>query len=140
MAVTIRLPWPPSANHYWGSRVVTPHRGKSFISTYIGAKGVEFRRAVRDVVEKQFGALTPTQLRLRVTVLAVMPDRRTRDLSNLLKATEDALTTAGVWGDDSQIDDIRVLRGPVKPPGHLEVTIERMSTPVQQELFTGGTQ
>ncbi|MEY4713325.1 MAG: hypothetical protein RIS88_2775 [Pseudomonadota bacterium] len=39
-----------------------------------------------------------------------MPDRRRRDLDNTLKATQDAMTHAGIWDDDSQIDDLRIVR------------------------------
>lgn len=40
-----------------------------------------------------------------------MPDRRRRDLDNILKALFDALTHAGLWLDDSQIDFISISRG-----------------------------
>lgn len=39
-----------------------------------------------------------------------MPDRRRRDLDNMPKALFDGLTHAGVWTDDSQIDDLRIVR------------------------------
>jgi crossover junction endodeoxyribonuclease RusA len=47
---------------------------------------------------------------VRVEIIAAMPDRRRRDLDNIQKAILDALTHAGVWEDDSQVDDIRVFR------------------------------
>jgi crossover junction endodeoxyribonuclease RusA len=47
---------------------------------------------------------------LRLDVEAWMPDRRRRDLDNTLKATQDAMTHAGIWDDDSQIDDLRIVR------------------------------
>jgi Holliday junction resolvase RusA-like endonuclease len=46
----------------------------------------------------------------RVVVEVYVPDRRKRDLDNLHKGILDSLTHAGVWGDDSQIDDLRIYR------------------------------
>ncbi len=49
------------------------------------------------------------QLRLGA-ILVYPPDRRARDLDNLGKALLDALTKAGVYGDDSQIDHLTFAR------------------------------
>lgn len=115
MAV-LKLPFPPSANRYWR------HVGTKVL---ISAEGRKYRLAVEAAFRKQFTITSPTEERLAVSLLAVMPDRKRRDLDNLLKATLDALTAAGVWGDDSQIDRLEVIRGPVVAPGHLEIRIER---------------
>jgi crossover junction endodeoxyribonuclease RusA len=48
--------------------------------------------------------------RLSVTVDIYPPDRRKRDLDNVLKALFDGITHAGVWEDDSQIDELHVYR------------------------------
>ena len=53
-----------------------------------------------------------------------MPDKRRRDLDNLLKATLDSLTHAGVWSDDSQIDALSIRRFPIG--GMLKVRIEEI--------------
>ena len=45
---------------------------------------------------------------LKVVIGVARPDRRRRDLDNLLKSTLDSLTHAGVWEDDSQIIDLRI--------------------------------
>ena len=49
---------------------------------------------------------------IAVEIEAFMPDRRKRDLDNILKALLDALTHAGVWADDSQIVDLRIRKAP----------------------------
>jgi crossover junction endodeoxyribonuclease RusA len=41
-----------------------------------------------------------------------MPDKRRRDLDNILKALLDGLTHSGVWGDDSQVVDLRIVKAP----------------------------
>ncbi len=123
MSRTIRLPWPPSVNRIWRNIVI-----KGAPRTLLSRDGREYREAVAAVVLETWGRLTGTQERLRVSVVACPPDRRKRDLSNCLKAFEDALTHANVWADDSQIDDLRIVRGPVRAPGYLDVTIERIAS------------
>lgn len=158
-AQTFRLPWPPTVNNYWSSRILLPRGWGPYIQRVVGRevwakisrmfigkqayprlvvtttkKAQRYRVDVQAAILSRFGVIRPTEARLRVTILAVMPDRRVRDLSNLLKAAEDAMTASMVWGDDKQIDDIRVIRGPVEPPGYLEVTVERITDP-QGKLF-----
>lgn len=95
--MTLELPWPPSVNTYWRN-----WRGHMVIST----AGRQYTKAVQEQVEKQ-GTQTYTGP-IRVVIQAFRPDRRKRDLDNLLKATLDALTKAGAWEDDSQIVDLRI--------------------------------
>lgn len=45
---------------------------------------------------------------LKVEIEAFRPDKRRRDLDNLLKATLDGLAHAGVYEDDSQIVDLHI--------------------------------
>lgn len=128
---TLRLPWPPSVNKYWRSRIAG-HGRKQFINVYIGREGKAFRGNVQAAVFEQRGVVPPERERLQVTIAVIQPDRRSRDIDNLLKATLDALTHAHVWADDSQIDDLRVIRGRVQAPGWLEVTITRIETSQRQ--------
>lgn len=117
----IVLPFPPSANHYW--RHVTS--GKLAGRVLISQEGRVFRDqvATNALVGKwpRFGA----DKRLRVRILAFMPDRRRRDLDNLLKSAMDALTHAGVWADDSQIDSLLIERAPTLG-GMLKVEVEAL--------------
>jgi crossover junction endodeoxyribonuclease RusA len=66
--------------------------------------------------------------RLRVELSVTPPDNRRRDLDNLLKATLDAMQIAGVYYDDSQIDELLVIRRPVrKGEGELIVSLSAIS-------------
>ena len=79
-----------------------------------------YREEVIYVIGKGHTTLTG---RLRVQVDAYMPDKRKRDVSNILKALEDAMTHAGVWADDSLIDDLRIIRRGVESPGRVVVRV-----------------
>ncbi|SMG61743.1 crossover junction endodeoxyribonuclease RusA [Cedecea sp. NFIX57] len=99
-AYHLKLPWPPSNNRYWRHS-----RGRHFISDW----GKRYRKEVIEIIQaaKLDINITP---RIRITIHAAPPDNRKRDLDNLPKAVFDALTSAGFWLDDGQIDDMRIKR------------------------------
>lgn len=98
----ITLPWPPSVNSYWRH----PTTGKLAGRHLISQEGREYREAVRALVaESRQSVITGP---VRVVVQAFRPDRRRRDLDNVLKSLLDSLTHAGVWQDDDQITDLRI--------------------------------
>lgn len=102
----IYLPWPPTVNSYYSAG-----HGKA---RYISAKGRIFRDQVVQSVSEQAPGITHAG-RLYVEVVLHPPDKRTRDLDNYMKALLDALTHAGLWVDDSQIDQLSILRGRIAP-------------------------
>lgn len=118
--MTVELPWPPSVNRYW--------RRTERATLAIGARGKAFRTDVLAACLEQLGAgwrthVDPTA-RLRVRIMAAPPDRRRRDLDNVLKATLDALEHADVFRDDEQIDDLHIIRAAPAKPGRIVITIE----------------
>ena len=115
----IDLPWPPSINHYW--RRVGPR-------TLISRDGRAYRIAVGQAW--QVAQQKAVSGRLKVEIWAFPPDRRVRDLDNLLKATLDALQHAGAYEDDAQIDDLHILRGDPAKPGRLAVYLHPLIPPV----------
>lgn len=94
----IALPWPPSLNTYWRT-----FQGRMIIS----AEGRAFRERVEVLLMRSDTAPTHTGP-IKVEIEAFRPDKRRRDLDNLLKATLDALGHAHVYEDDSQIVDLRI--------------------------------
>jgi crossover junction endodeoxyribonuclease RusA len=124
---TIRLPYPPSVNNYWASRVVARPGRKPFVHTFLGGAGKRFRVDVRAAVLERFGHLVRTRARVAVRLEVHPPDRRLRDLDNVLKAVLDALTHAGVWADDGQIDRLEVVRREPVGGGLVDVSIERLT-------------
>lgn len=118
---SVTLPWPPSTNRIWRNVAVS---GKP--RTLLSQEGRRYRKAAADacLLAKLAGLQISDRLALRLVVQA--PDRRARDLDNTVKAVQDALTHAGVWLDDSQIDRLLVERGPVVKGGRVSVTVEVM--------------
>ena len=97
--IELVLPWPPTINHYW-------HRNKNG-GLRVGEQGVWFRHAVANIV-MDASLSAGLASRVIVTIEAHAPDQRRRDLDNVQKALLDSLTHAGVWGDDDQVDDLRI--------------------------------
>lgn len=118
------LPWPPSANHVWRHVFLGGRH-----CTLLSREGRRFRQAAMLAAIAWRAGRAPLDGKLAVRVAAVAPDRRKRDLDNLLKATLDALTHAKVWHDDGQIDRLEVERaGPDKGRPRLEITIRAAGT------------
>lgn len=121
--ITISLPWPPSVNHYYRPA----GRGRLIISD----EGNAYRKTVAALVmvyRSGYNARRepwpfPLSCRVRAGVIAYPPNKRRRDLDNLMKALLDALTHAGVWDDDSLIDDLHIKRGGLREGGRLAVSI-----------------
>lgn len=113
--IEFTLPWPPSVNTYWRN-----FNGRMIIS----AKGREYREEVGDQMTLQ-GKVARYTKPLRVVIEAWRPDKRRRDLDNLLKATLDGLAHAGVFDDDSQIVDLRIYWAP-DIGGMLKIKIEEI--------------
>jgi crossover junction endodeoxyribonuclease RusA len=96
--VTLALPWAPSVNHYWrrvGNRTLLSKAGRAY------------KTAVYGCVLEQLGLVrTPMRGAVCISLALHPPDRRCRDIDNVIKATLDAITTAGVWEDDSQVVEL----------------------------------
>lgn len=112
--ITMTLEFPPSVNHLLHS----------------GSK----RRYLSPVARRYYALATASKIspqltlqgRLRLHVTLYPPDRRRRDIDNSLKAIMDFLMHANVYQDDSQIDELIVIRGEVRKPGSVLVRVEEL--------------
>lgn len=111
--IRLELPWPPSVNHYWrhvGAKVLISSEGRRYRQHVAAAVLIAGRPTIAG--------------RIAVSILAAPPDRRRRDLDNMLKAVLDSLAHAGVYEDDSQIDDLAIGRRPPIKGGQLSVLLQ----------------
>jgi len=98
------LPFPPSVNAMWRAVV----RGKIAVNI-LSKKGREYRD---DAVCCIGNRAEPMAGRLQVSIDLHPPTLRKYDADNFVKAVFDALTHAGVWVDDEQVDEFNVLKCP----------------------------
>ena len=114
----LHLPWPPSVNHYWRSMVI-----KGSVRLYVSKRGKEYRHSVMcrmKTLRRRF------QGSVAVMIEAFPPDRRRRDLDNLLKCVLDSVANAGAMDDDSQVCDLHIIRRPPEKGGRLRVVLTDM--------------
>lgn len=107
------LPWPPSANNYWrymNGRVLVSKKARDY-KKEVAWQSINW--PVRDM-----------QGRLSISIIAHEPDKRIRDLDNLLKISLDSLQSAAAFKNDSQIDKIIIERGAVVKNGELKISIQ----------------
>ena len=97
--INLRLPWPPTVNHYY-----TIARGRKILS----AKGRAYKTNAAVECLRQ-NVPRPLTQRLEVNIDAYPPDKRKRDLDNIIKPLLEALQDYGMF-DDEQIDILRIRR------------------------------
>jgi len=114
--LTLDLPYPPSVNHMYINA-----RGRRFPNK----KAVDYKVRVQDIViDNQATKYGSTPISLQIWVYP--PDRRKRDISNIIKIIEDSLQDAGVYDDDFQIGLLVVERGQIIKGGKVTVMIDEL--------------
>lgn len=118
--MTVTLPYPPSLN----TMFATVGRRR-----VLSKKGREYRAMVGILLRDEEVPLPlPSPVCVSVTIHA--PDNRRRDLDNIFKAVGDAIQAAGVVINDSDIDELHIVRGPLdRPNGHIVITIDTTRSP-----------
>ena len=114
----LELPIPPRLNGgYWGF-----HGHRRFLIK----EAVAYKKTVLEAVLAQpvrFG-----EDRLGVSITLHFRDRRKSDLDGRLKSLLDALCQAGLFLDDSQVDELTVRRGEIIKGGCAKVEIFSLQT------------
>lgn len=109
------LPLPPTINSYYQYR---GHR------RFVGEQGKKFKAQVAHIVSSQpirFG-----NQKLVMLVVIHFRNRRKQDLSNRIKALEDAMVQANLFDDDSQIKEIHIKEGAIEKGGRVFVTLKNI--------------
>ena len=112
--VSFELPWPPSVNRYYrhvGYRVLISREGRRY----------------RTVVVSRLRGVRKLTGDLRLEAECYPPDRRRRDLDNLLKSLQDSLVHAGVMEDDSQIKELKMRMLDPVPDGMVYMQIKEIN-------------
>ena len=109
------LPWPPSTNTLWR------HTGNSVL---ISKKYRLYKRTIQKL--SLFWRRKPLDCRISLHIKAYPPDKRKRDLDNILKGCIDSLQNAKLFLDDSQIDYLSIERMPSVKGGELHVIIKEI--------------
>jgi crossover junction endodeoxyribonuclease RusA len=113
--MNLTLPFPPTGNH-----AVKHTRSGGHYAT---PEARRYKQTVK-VLATQQGAILRLGGPVRVVAEINPPDRRRRDMDNTWKTCADALTHAGVWLDDFQITDLRLIRGQPITGGSVNLFVE----------------
>lgn len=105
MYYELYLPFPPTVNNYY--------KKSSSGGTFISNKGRKFRSEAAEAISEQLPGVH-IEDRMLVEVVLFPPTRAVRDVDNYNKALLDAITQAGLWEDDSLIDQLFNYRGEVR--------------------------
>lgn len=111
------MPWPPSINHYY------LHTSNGVI---LGGDGRKYRRDACLLLSKYRG-YCGAKKRLNVIINLFPPDKRRRDIDNVLKCLLDSMQHAQIYEDDNQIDMLTVVRREVIKEGCVQIWISECS-------------
>jgi crossover junction endodeoxyribonuclease RusA len=97
----LTLPYPPTVNTYyrkWNNRMVISPSGKNF------------RNMVWMIAKRDYPKHKTFTEPVSIKILVHPPDKRKRDLDNILKGLLDSLAKAGIFADDSQVEILHLIR------------------------------
>lgn len=106
---------PPSMNNYWLDSGKTSKR--------LSKRANHFVEVMKRFVQ-------PLQYMGDVQVIIDyhMPDKKVRDIDNILKPCLDALTKCGLIGDDSQVKSLSVNARPIVAGGQIDIQVRKHNT------------
>lgn len=116
---SFRLPYPPTANNLFRTLTKGPLAGRRVLT----GDAKDYRKLVGRQLMLQRVPLRSLSGKLAVAIVVHPPDRRARDLDNVCKTLLDSLKAAEFILDDSDIDDLHLLRGTMHKPGYVSVHV-----------------
>lgn len=112
------MPWPPTVNHY--HQPVRMGRGVRIIK---GKKAKEYAKLAASELDKLGMTGECLTERLSVSLKLNPPTLRKYDVDNRPKGVMDALTEAGFWLDDEQVDRLVLTKGEKIKGGSVDVMV-----------------
>lgn len=125
--IELTIPYPPTVNHYYG-------RAKNG-NVYIKFAGKTFRRLVMlECLQKDVCTIHGYVL---MQIDMYPPDKRIRNIDNILKALLDALEHGGAYDDDDQIIDLHIKKHvkEIRKGGVIVVRFEELSATGNVEVI-----
>lgn len=113
-ALNFELPWPPSVNNYYrhvGQRVLISRAGRKY----------------RMMCVSRLSGIMKLKGNVSLKIQCYPPDRRRRDLDNILKCLQDSIVAAGALEDDSQIKKLNMEMFDSIPGGMIYVQLKKIS-------------
>ena len=123
--IVLYVPFPPTINSYYKMT----QNGQRYLDKSVR----EFRQKVSDSINEQCPGLK-LDCPLFMEVYLFVPDRRKRDLDNYMKGLLDALTEAGLWEDDSLIDQLHIYRGEVVKGGLVKIELSEAGPQIKLDV------
>lgn len=133
--IKLILPYPPSVNHYWDHKAVRSRKTNRWVVLkYLSSRARSFREAVQGCMYEQLGRPPLLRQRLAVIVHEHYGPRDeqhehsgpAQDIDNCLKPLLDALEWCKIFANDSQIDELLVIKKRRAAIGRVEVTIKTL--------------
>jgi crossover junction endodeoxyribonuclease RusA len=123
----LKLPWPPSVNHYKkAGRLIKTRTGKTYQQRIDTSETKAFYfqvyRLCRDKMPPGWTELAENTI-YSLKIYAYPPDNRKRDLDNILKVLCDSLVKAQAISDDSKIHQLYIEKCSVAQGGEVIVRI-----------------
>jgi crossover junction endodeoxyribonuclease RusA len=121
------LPFPPSINSFYS---------KTKNGVFISKVGREYQTCGIGLIREQLPAFERLEGKLRMVVVLYPSDKRIRDLDNYMKPLLDTITKAGIWQDDSLVDQLFIYRGSIVKPGSVFVRICETSLIIENNTLS----
>lgn len=115
MIFEFELDLPPSSNHRLAP--IITRTGPGMVKT--PAYRSWMIRAVQLLTEDRPRGWQPFDEPMVMCVTIHFPDRRKRDIDNVLKPLNDVITQAKIWQDDSLVTLLIARRGAIAKPGRI---------------------
>lgn len=119
-SISVALEMPPTVNDAW--HFIPATGGKALTDEHR-----QFRTNVISRVRQVMKTDAPLAGRIEMTLRLYFRDRRRADIDNRIKPTQDALTHARAYHDDSQIDRLIVERVLGRVVESCEVTLREIA-------------